>query len=107
MVENKYKINDIEIEMRARCFCPLGQDWYTNQFEIEFQPDETIPDYCELDAFLKNNIDGKEYIIEEAVSVLFEHLEQQYKPVFLCVKSRVTDAAHSAVTVQRYGVLPY
>lgn len=101
MVENKYRINQITIKSKAKCFCPLGKDWYTNQFEVYMEPSDFIPDYCELDDFIEQQINGKEFIIEEAVAVLYEYIAVKYKPVVLSVESAVDDAAHSAVTVTR------
>ena len=99
MVENGYEIERIVIESTAKCFCPLGQDWYTNNFTIAFLPNANIPDYCKMDEWIDQNIKGKELIIEAAVSMLHAYLQDTYKPRFVSVKSRVTDARHSAVTV--------
>lgn len=101
MIKNEYKIEHISIESTAKCFCPLGKDWYTNQFTIDMYPNSYLPDYCELDAFIKENINGRHLIIEAAVAMLFEHVMEKYSPASLDVISYVDDAAHSAVTVTR------
>lgn len=101
MIKNEYGIEKISIESTAKCFCPLGKDWYTNQFTITMYPYSYLPDYCDLDAFIKENINGKHLIIEAAVAMLYEHIAQTYTPSYLEVLSYVDDAAHSAVTVTR------
>lgn len=101
MIKNEYKINEISIDATAKCFCPLGKDWYTNQFTVNMTPSGFIPDYCEIDAFIKDEINGKHFIIEAAVAMLYEHITEKYRPASLEVLSYVDDAAHSAVTVRR------
>lgn len=99
MVENTYEIKEIQIKSTAKCFCPLGKDWYTNNFTIQFAPGEHIPDYCEMDKWIDQNINGKELIIEAAVSMLHTYLKETYKPLDVIVESHVTDARHSEVSV--------
>lgn len=99
MVKNEFGIANITIESTAKCFCPLGNDWYTNQFTVDFYPGEFIPDYCEMDKWIAENINGKPMIIEAAVSALYNYLRDTYHPLELCVESYVDDARHSAVTV--------
>lgn len=99
MVKNDFGIKNITIESTAKCYCPLGNDWYTNQFTVDFIPGEFIPDYCELDNWIAANINGKTMIIEDAVASLHKHLESTYFPAGLRVKSYVNDARHSTVTV--------
>lgn len=99
MVENKYGIKNITINPQAKCYCPLGQDWYTNQFTIDIDVAENIPDYVELDKWISGNINGKAFIIEEAVSELHKHIMNTYKPYSCSIRSYVDDAAHSPVIV--------
>lgn len=101
MVKNTFGIGMITIESTAKCFCPLGNDWYTNQFSIDIEPGEYIPDYCQLDNWIAKNINGKHMIIEQAVAMLYEYLKDTYKPNELQVESYVDDAKHSAVTVSK------
>ena len=101
MVENGYEISGIQIKSTAKCYCPLGKDWYTNNFEIHFLPDRSIPDYCELDKWIEKNINGQELIIEAAVDMLHTYLKDTYKPINVTVESHVTDARHSEVMVYK------
>lgn len=102
MIANDFGINKITIDCEARCYCPLGKDWYTNQFTIFFEPDEYIPDYLDVDKFVKEEIDNKHFIIEEAVSVLHEFLTIQYRPKSCRVVSFAGDATHSPVSVEKW-----
>ena len=51
-IENKQGIDFIVMRPKAHCYCPLGADWYTNEFEISMTPDKYFPDYCDVEAFL-------------------------------------------------------
>lgn len=100
MVLNTYGIKQIKIESTAKCFCPLGQDWYTNRFLVDICPDKHIPDYCEFDKWIAENINGKELIIEDAVSKLYDYFTRTYEPKHCVVQSEVNDAKHSNVIVR-------
>ena len=99
MVNNSFGIKAITIESTAKCYCPLGNDWYTNKFTVDFVPSKFIPDYCEMDNWIAANINGKTMIIEDAVATLHKYLESTYAPASLRVRSFVDDARHSSVTV--------
>ena len=101
MVENNYGIRTIIIESEAKSFCPLGKSWYTNHFTVKFEPAGVIPDYCVMDKWIAENIEGKELIIEAAVDALYNYLETTYSPNFLEVTSYVEDAKHSVVTITK------
>lgn len=98
--ENKQKISKIIMKPKAICFCPLGNDWYTNEFEVEFVPDKTFPDYCDVEKFLNTVIRGKSLIIEDAVSMFYNYLKAEYDPLALKVTAYVNDVtSHSPVVV--------
>lgn len=99
MVKNNYDIRKIIIKRTVQCLCTLGKDWYTAKIAIEFMPGENIPDYCELDKWIAENINGHEMIIEEAVHKIHEYITKTYDPVLLTVEADVEDAIHSAVKV--------
>lgn len=102
-IENIQGITRIEYAIKSHNFCPIGQDWYTSNLKAVIEPDKQIPDYIELDNFVRNHIDKKEMIIEDAVATLFNHIQMQYKPKYLIVTNAVNDAKHSAVTVTKEG----
>lgn len=99
MVKNKYGIRNISIDAQAKCYCPLGRDWYTNHFTIDIEVAEDIPDYVELDKWIAENINGRSLIIEEATAAVYQHVMENYQPYSCAVRSYVDDAAHSPVTV--------
>lgn len=103
MIDNDYGIGKITIELEARCFCPMGNDWYTNNFTVFFEPDKSIPDYCEVDNFVKKEIENKNFIIEKAVMVLHEFFMKNYKPKSCKVISYAGNATHSPVTVEKWA----
>ena len=98
-LENIYGIKKIQIRAEAKCFCPLGKDWYTNHFLIDIEVAEFIPDYCDVDKFIAENINGKHFIIEEAVAILHEYIKGEYFPASCKITSYVDDATHSTVSV--------
>lgn len=99
MVKNKYGIRNISIDAQAKCYCPLGRDWYTNHFTIDIEVAEDIPDYVKLDGWIAENINGHSMIIEEAAATVHRHIMNEYSPYSCSVCSYVDDAAHSPVTV--------
>lgn len=99
MVKNKYGIRNISIDAQAKCYCPLGRDWYTNQFTIDIEVANDIPDYVKLDEWIAENINEHSMIIEEAVATVYEHVRDEYNPYNCSVHSYVDDAAHGVVTV--------
>lgn len=99
MVKNNYGIRNISIDAEAKCFCPLGNDWYTNQFTIDIEVAHDIPDYVVLDKWIAEHINGRSMIIEEATAAVYQHVMETYQPYSCTVRSYVDDATHSAVTV--------
>jgi len=80
MIKNIQSIKKIVMKPTAITKCQIGQDWYKHEFVIEFVPDNFYPDYMEEESWIMNNIDGKELNIEDAVDVLYKHLEELYAP---------------------------
>ena len=96
--ENNYNISEIRMSKKLHNLCTIGQDWFTNNIEIEMYPNEIIPDYIEVDKML-DTFEGKEMVIEEVVNGILENLKE-YKPKYISVISRVNDAQHLAVEVK-------
>lgn len=99
-IKNSQGISLITFSANVRCFCPMGNDYYTNQFDVSFVPDEFIPDYCDIDEFL-DGMNDAQLIIEDAVNSVFEYMKNTYFPIHLEVSSTVTDAVHLPVTVTK------
>ena len=101
MLENEQGIREISMSPVALCYCPLGKDWYHNQFKVTMRPDRFFPDYCDIQAWIQDNIEGKPLIIEDAVALLYAHLSETCIPKSLEVSSHVDDAGHFPVTVTK------
>ena len=88
-LKNKEKVAEIIMKPTAICKCRIGQDWYKMAFCIVFIPDESYPDYMEVNEFVMQEIDGKELNIEEAARIIYDKLTE-YKPLFLQVTNNIT-----------------
>jgi hypothetical protein len=96
--DNTMNISTITFWKKARCFCPLGQDHYTNNFTVEIGKLHKIPDYIDIEKEIDENVVGKELTLEDAVAKVFEIVDA-YSPKTLVVKSFSNDAVHFAVEV--------
>ena len=54
-INNVESINKIIMKPQATCLCQIGQDWYLNNFTVEFYPNDYYPDYMEVEAWIKLN----------------------------------------------------
>lgn len=97
--ENKEKVISINYRPVARCYCPLGEDEYTNYFDISIYPKDHYPDYLDIDSFIQKNIEGKTFTIEQACYCLREYLVDELPGAVIQVTSNVSDAGHSEVSV--------
>lgn len=101
MILNDKGINHITIYPQATCYCPIGNDWYVNEFTVDMEVGKCIPDYCELDKFIETCITGHSLIIEDAVAKLYDHIQKEYQPKELTVESHVGKGTHSEVVVTK------
>ena len=83
--ENRYGVRKIVYKQKCRCFCPIGKTDYTNEFTVTMEPAEIIPDYCEIDKFIRECLEGESLVIED--------------PSWIMVESAVNDAPHGNVVV--------
>lgn len=100
MITNKAGITEIKMKKVAHCFCPLGSDWYTAHILMTVKPDTHLFDYCDVDNYIKNNIEGKKLIIEEIAAELTA-MCQTVVPFSVEVEVHVEDAVHLPVTVKK------
>lgn len=99
---NEQGINNIVMQPKAICFCPLGDDWYTNEFEINMDVRNYFPDYCDIEKFLNEKVRGKALIIEDAVKIVYDYIYDEYEPANLEVISYINDVtSHSPVVVTK------
>lgn len=116
--ENKQGITEIIFRPKNAChnLCPLGQLYcdelakkgdkpmlphYTNKFTIHFYPGKDICDYLDVEKWIHENLNDETLTIEDAVSMLFNHVFDTYKPAHLVVESFVDDALHGEVLVRK------
>lgn len=96
--ENKQGITKIEFNQNIQCYCPLGSDWYTNHVHVSVIPNNVIPDYCDVDDFMRS-LGGESLIIEDVVDKIFTYFISEYGCLYVKVQSFVDDAKHLSVTV--------
>ena len=116
MFVNTQKISYIKFRPRNGChnICPLGQEYvnrntpegkvrvpahYTNFFTSEMQCGELVPDYCDIEDWINDNLSNQTLIIEDCVDMLYNYVYDTYKPITLQVTSKVDDAVHGPVEV--------
>lgn len=97
-IPNKYECYNplIKITEVIHNFCPIGQDIYTNNIQITIEPNQCIPDYIDVTAFIKS-LEGKELTIEDTCFEIIEHLIVEYSPKYVKVYTSAPDAVHSSV----------
>lgn len=101
MITNDYGIDNIVIYLSSNNYCTLGRDWYTANIEVKIMPDKFIPDYCEVDKYIQDEVSGKHFIIEQVVEEVFKYFETTYNPLKLNVTVKTDNATHSAVEVSK------
>lgn len=95
---NTQGINTIRFAKDIQLYCPMGKDMYLAHINVDIVPDEEIMDYCETNAFLEK-MDKAPYIIEDAVNVIYKHIEAAIKPRDLVVKIYAQSHVHMPVEV--------
>ena len=99
-IRNDNNISMIQFNQNIQAFCPMGHDFYTNHITVSFCPGDLIPDYCDVEKFMRS-LAGKELIIEDVVGIVFDYLKENYQPENLAVTSTVDDAVHFPVKVTK------
>lgn len=116
MFKNTQGITKIIFSPKKEChnICPLGQEYinkitprgkepvpahYTNHFTIELSCSNLVPDYCDIEEWIDNNLLNQTLIIEDCVNMLYNYINTTYKPLTLKVTSKVVDAVHGPVEV--------
>lgn len=98
--ENKQGVSRIIYKPTSTCFCPLGNDWYTNKFFIIMKPSDCFPDYIDIEKFINLYINGASLIIEDATKMLYDYIVREYNPLEVKVISKVDEVqSHSPVVV--------
>lgn len=97
--KNEYGVSKIKYTQKCRCFCPIGKADYTNNFTVTITPKKWIPDYCEIDKFIRESLEGESLVIEEATYKLKQKIIEDVHPRKVTVESAVNDAVHGNVVV--------
>lgn len=98
-MKNIYGNISYDFEREIQAFCPLGNDYYTCNIVIYFEPKDEIFDFCEIDSFIKS-LGGSKMIIEELVNAIYARL-CQYRPKDLTVSGETKSNTHFPVTVTK------
>lgn len=99
MLDNIYRVKKIVYKQHCRCFCPLGQKHYTNRFTVTIIPESRIPDYCKIDKWIIEHLEGETFLIEDAAKQLQRWLASALS-CEVSVLDEVNDATHGTVTVE-------
>lgn len=94
-------VNSIQMHFEMQLYCPQGFEHYTGTFDVDFTPNECLPDYCELDKLFRENC-GKSMIVEDAVKWVYDTLMDVYQPDDLHVKMSVQNVLHFDVVVEKW-----
>jgi len=101
--QNSYSVQKIVYKQKCRCFCSIGKADYTNEFTVIIEPagapNGMIPDYCEIDKFIRESLEGESLVIEEATYKLKQKIIEDVHPRKVTVESAVNDAVHGNVVV--------
>lgn len=98
-IENRYKVRKLIYKACAHVYCPLGKDWGVVDITAEIFPSEYLPDYLDIDEYIKKEIEGSEHITEEVGYMVYDFIVEQIKPaaVYVDVHSN-NDSMHDCVT---------
>lgn len=102
--ENSKGISRISMRRRFRAYCPIGEKWYSADVSIIVKNPFMIPDYCEVDKYVDDSVDGSEITIEDAVANIYDFVNSICEShSLLGVVCNVEDAAHMPVTVEKWS----
>lgn len=103
-IENKQNISKIIMKPTAYTKCVIGQDWYKNEFDIEFIPGDYYPDYMDVNSYIMQEIDGAELNIEDAVEKIYDFLRENYEPQVLVITDHIEGCkTHFDVDVVKFN----
>lgn len=95
-------VTKITMKPTAYVKCAIGQDWFKNELEIIFVPEDCYPDYIQVKDWIMNNVDGKEMNIEQVVCAVYDMLAKCYNPSYLKVADKIADCnSHFDVIVEK------
>ena len=98
---NLQGITEINYRSRVRCYCPMGSDFYSADVAVQVNSPVNIPDYVEVDAFIRS-LDGQSFILEDVCAIVWNKLKADTNG-FVIVAVESSDAVHSPVSVKKAG----
>ena len=75
--KNEFGITKITLYKKIHAYCRLGEDWYTNQLIISFNPMNDIPDYVYIDKAIEESCEKQDLLIEEVIDVIYKIIKNQ------------------------------
>ena len=84
--ENK-GINKMNFTVPVTVYCPLGSNYYRATISVKMELGEYIVDFLDLEDYFKKELNGKSLTSEDLVIEIFNHLDENYKPMHLSVTS--------------------
>lgn len=98
-IENKEKISYINFKRTVQPYCPLGNDYYSAEIDVDFYPDQYYMDYCEVDEKIQS-FGGMELTIEELINEVY-NLLLEFNPKNLDVSVYGNSNKHFPVHVRK------
>lgn len=89
-LENTQGITGVEIYPSVCCLCPIGGDWYNMKITITMEVGKYYPDYCDIRAFLNEEVQGRALLIEDVLKKVKDFIKM-YEPVSLTITGNVPE----------------
>ena len=99
--KNTMGISEISFTHSTRCYCPLGDDFYTGEISVYFVPGDNIPDYLDvqkaIDELVGQHLNG-EGIVERVFDIM---MGMAFGLKELEVTVDINDAGHFPVSIKK------
>lgn len=76
------------LDVPVTVFCPLGPNYYRASVSCEIELNDTITDFLDLEAYFKQELNGKHLTSEQLCDEVFQKLTSVYEPEHLRVVVR-------------------
>lgn len=97
---NTARIDHIHLSgMEKDVFCPIGKTWCTYRIDIAMIPDQTIPDYLEIQEYIGEQC-PTESTLEDFAAVVRDKMVEMCKPLSVEVSVFCDDAKHMPARVK-------
>lgn len=75
-IDNTQGVQRIEFKLHVVCFCTIGKEWYNMDVRCIVDVGDYYPDYCDIQRYINDNIQGKGLTIEDALFKVKEFMGQ-------------------------------